>query len=411
MIKSLRRKFILTNMLLVFVVLAVVFTTLCVTNSQLVEKESEMALHQALDQQKKEGPFERPKYELDGPRIDMLRHKPVFVLLVEVTGEARMLRTDSYDVSEADVQELADLAIQGETETGILRKAGLRYLKRMGPDGTTQIAFVSIYDDQQRVRSMVITSLLIMFGALGAFFMVSLFLSRVVVRPVELAWKQQKRFVADASHELKTPLTVILANTEILLANETETVEAQLGWVQSTQTEARQMKRLVDDLLFLAKSDDAKQPLQRRTLPLSEVVFGVALSYEALAFERGRTFDSDGIERGITLQGDEVQLRQVVGVLVDNALKYSAAGTAVTLTLQEKQGRAVLTVHNWGKPIAQEALAHVFERFYRTDKARSYGGYGLGLAIAQSIVTAHGGKIGVESTEEAGTTFVVSLPL
>ena len=221
----------------------------------------------------------------------------------------------------------------------------------------------------------------------------------------------RRRFVSDASHELKTPLTVILANTGLVLSHPEDTVAAQSKWLEYTHDEAEQMKELVDDLLFLAKSDAARQPAARAETAMNEVALGCLLPFESVAFEAGVALEHR-ITPGLSLRGDEGQLRRLVMILLDNAVKYAGPGGTVTLTLERHQERLRLAVHNTGEPIPPEHLPHLFERFYRVDAARnrSGGGYGLGLAIARSIVEGHHGRLTVTSTAAAGTTVTALLP-
>ena len=229
---------------------------------------------------------------------------------------------------------------------------------------------------------------------------------------MERAWEQQRQFTADASHELKTPLTVILANTGILLSHKQETISNQVKWVENTETEAQRMKQLVEDMLFLAKSDDVRLPVTHLPLDFSDAVLSRILPFESVAYEQGITIQSN-IERDIVVNGDEGQLKQLVSILMDNACKYAPQGGTITVSLLREQEKAKLVVNNTGGVIAPEELAHVFERFYRSDKsrARKQGGYGLGLAIAKSIAEKHHGVITAESEEKSGTSFTVCLPV
>ena len=239
-----------------------------------------------------------------------------------------------------------------------------------------------------------------------------MFLSQWALRPIEKSWQQQRQFVADASHELKTPLTVLLADADILLAHPEQTIDSQRKWVEYIQDEARRMKELVEDLLFLARNDSAaEKERKRQPVVLSDVCWNCMLSFEPVAFERGAQVNGD-IDPEVRLLGDEGQLRRLVTILLDNACKYCGPEGTVDLSLKRSGDRAVLTVHNTGEPIPPEALPHLFERFYRQDsaRARETGGYGLGLAIAASVVERHRGKISVTSTAAEGTTFTVSLP-
>lgn len=253
------------------------------------------------------------------------------------------------------------------------------------------------------MKSFLFSSLLVGSCALVALFVISFFLSAWVVRPVEKAWAQQKQFVADASHELKTPLTVILANTGILLSHPQDSIEQQKRWIQNTQEEAVNMKKLVDDMLFLAKSDAAVS-LVYSEVNFSDVVWSSVLPFESVAFEQGLSLDSD-IAENINFLGDEGKLRELVRILLDNACKYCAPKGKIFVRL-EREGekeRFLLSVKNTvSEKMSEQELERMFERFYRADKARNRekGGYGLGLAIAKSIVDQHHGKISASYPSE-----------
>lgn len=178
---------------------------------------------------------------------------------------------------------------------------GLRFLRQDTPSGT-RIAFADMSSGRSTMRGLMLTSLLVGIGGLAAFFGISLFLSAWALRPVERAWEQQRQFVADASHELKTPLTVILANTGILLSHKGNTIEAEQRWVENTKEEASRMKTLVDELLFLARMDAAHTPVLV-PLDLSDVVMSRLLPFESVAYEQGITLDSR-IDPGILVSGD-----------------------------------------------------------------------------------------------------------
>ena len=248
--------------------------------------------------------------------------------------------------------------------------------------------------------------------ALGAFFLISLLLSGLALRPAERAWEQQRRFVADASHELKTPLTVILTNTGILLRHPEQTVAQQRKWVEYIREEAQRMRELVEDLLFLARHDAGRDQAPAQTVDLAELLWSALLPFEPVAFEQGVTLES-GIQSGVTVRGRSEELRRLAAILLDNAVKYAGPQGQVRVALARgEKGGACLTVRNTGPAIPPEHLEHLFERFYRADnsRARSSGGYGLGLAIAKSIVDSHRGTITVQSREEEGTCFTVRLP-
>lgn len=415
MIRKLRRKFILINLLLVGLVLTVVFVLLVASNARRLCDQSDAAMRMALNWQDGES----PRFEIGSPPPDRVHQDdggrfsmvPVFVVTIEDGIVTSVNDGGQVEVSEETAELAAELALDIGTERGVLNTLHLRFLREERPDGTIQIAFADQSWESTSLRTLTLSCLLIWLLAMTAFFFVGLFLSGLALRPAEKAWKQQRQFIADASHELKTPLTVILANTGIVLAHPEDSVSAQSKWLEYTQEEARQMKGLVEDLLFLAKSDAARQEIRTSEVDLSELIQGCLLPFEPVAFEAGVQLEAR-VDPGLTLTGDAGQLRRLVRILLDNAVKYAGEGGTVEVTLARQQDKLRLTVRNTGEPIPPEHLPHLFERFYRADAARdrAQGGYGLGLAIAKAITEHHRGKISVSSSSESGTIFTVILP-
>lgn len=412
MIQSLKKKLIFINMSLVFVVLLAVFTGLCLYTANNQQQNAQRGLTALLQRRSEDAPkldigkSDDSKGGLPQRNNDLLAG---FVVVINNDGIATIESSHSINISDDTVQTLAQLAQNSNQTSGLLRAYSLRYYTSID-NGKTRIAFLDATSDIAAMAELVVSSLLVGLFALLAFFFVSLLLANLALKPVEAAWNRQKQFVADASHELKTPLTVILANQKILLAHPEKTVAEQSQWIENTQSEGDRMKSLVEDLLFLAKTDDGVSKETLSYVNLSDVAQGSMLSFASLAFESGITLN-DSIQPGIILTGSEPKLRRLCGVLLDNALKYVNRHGTVDIELNAENGFAQLRVHNTGTPIPEEELPHLFERFYRVDRARSAGGYGLGLSIAQSIVKAHGGKITVASTAEVGTTFTAILPL
>ena len=275
MIRKLRRKFVLTNMLLVSLVLLVVFGALVVSNYQRLADQSRTAMRAAL-LWSDEGP---DRFEfgasglLDAPeegdekmasRISMV---PVFTVTLDENGKpAEVMGGGNVSVSDETVEQAV---AQAQGEEGVIPELDLRYLRETTPDGETRIAFADRGWERSTLWSMVGSFLLVGALALGAFFVISLLLSSLALRPAERAWEQQRRFVADASHELKTPLTVILTNTGILLSHPEDTVAEQRKWVEYIRDEAQRMRELVEDLLFLARHDAGREPPPDQTVDLS----------------------------------------------------------------------------------------------------------------------------------------------
>lgn len=414
MIKQLRHKFILTNMLLVTLVLLVVFGVLVGTTYQRLNQQSNTALRMALDWG---GGSQPPHFEISRPDGQKREDRqfsvlPVFSVTLDQNGAVSNLSGINVSVSDEVLEEAVTAVLEESDSEGTISSLDLRYMRQSRPEGT-RIAFLPTSWLNDSLFSLIGTSLLVGAGALCCFYLISLFLSSLALRPVKKAWEQQRQFVADASHELRTPLTVILTNSSILLSHPEETVKKQFKWVEYIQTEAQRMQGLVDDLLFLARSDDtqAAKPVPQ-PVPFSELVTGCMLLFESVAFESGVTLNSK-IAPGIALTGNESQIRRLVVILLDNACKYAGSGGSVQVKLSQTQSEVQLEVQNTGEPIPPEHLPHLFERFYRTDsdRARSTGGFGLGLAIAKSIAEAHKGVISVASTDRTGTTFTVRLPI
>ncbi|MGM9611974.1 MAG: sensor histidine kinase [Butyricicoccus sp.] len=409
MIQKLRRKFVLSNMLLVSLALLVVFIAVCAVYHQMLRGETEQALQQAISMRIGD---EKRKPLIGKPMEDgrVVEHVPVFSVLLDAEGGIRQIDgREDISITDQTIESAVTQAQQSAPAEGTLADMSLRYLRQDTPDGI-KIAFADISHERTGMRSMFLISLLTFVLSLAAFFLISLFLARQTLRPVEEAWAQQRRFVADASHELKTPITVILANLGVLLAHPDELIRDNRQWVDNSREEAVRMKGLVEDMLFLARSNVDQTPMVTERVNLSDLLWSSLLSFEPVAFEQGVELHST-VEPEIFVQGAAGQLQQLFAVLLDNAVKYAGEHGKVWVNLRKKDGKTVLTVRNTGDPIPPDSLAHVFDRFYRVDEARTRerGGYGLGLAIAQRIAEGHGGRITAESSRENGTVFTVIL--
>ena len=254
------------------------------------------------------------------------------------------------------------------------------------------------------VRQLVLASAVgILLGALASLLMASRSL-----RPISRAFQRQREFVADASHELRTPLTLIRTNVEAWLRRASG---ANRAYAQNIVEEVEQLNRIVGDLTTLALADARQLRIDRQPLELNEVVKGLMAQATPLAEERGVQFRPE-LNGGARVDADPVRVRQLLLILIDNALSHTASGGKVSVGVLRQNGRAHVTVTDNGEGIPAADLPHIFERFYRADKARTRenGGSGLGLAIAKWIVDAHKGEIAVKSTEGKGTEIDVSLP-
>ena len=302
--------------------------------------------------------------------------------------------------SDDNLTELARQILSEGASTG--RTGNLSYVVAK-KDGYTLVAFLDSTVSEAGLQTMMHNALLVGFASLVVMFFISVFLARRIIRPLEESDKQQKQFISDASHELKTPIAVIDANAEIL--------SRELGhneWLSNIQYESNRMGELVKQLLDLSSAESREVPMEE--LDFSHVVTGESLVFETFAFENGKILQSN-VEEGISITGNKNQLTQVISVLLDNALRHST-GAKIELSLK-KQGRsAVLSVSNQGEEIPQEKLEHLFDRFYRVDDVRNSedNHYGLGLSIAQAVVQKHGGTIDARYSE-GKVTFTVRIPI
>ena len=254
------------------------------------------------------------------------------------------------------------------------------------------------------VRQLVLASAIgILLGALASLLMASRSL-----RPISRAFQRQREFVADASHELRTPLTLIRTNVEAWLRRSNGTTRA---YAQSVVEEVEQLNRIVGDLTTLALADARQLHLDPKPIELNEVVESLIAQATPLADERGVKLRPD-LNGGVRVDADLIRVRQLLLILIDNALTHTPSGGEVSVGVIRQNGRAHVTVTDTGDGIPAGDLPHIFERFYRADKARTRenGGSGLGLAIAKWIVDAHKGEIAVKSAEGKGTEVEVSLP-
>jgi len=232
------------------------------------------------------------------------------------------------------------------------------------------------------------------------------------IMPVRLAWQRQKEFIADVSHELRTPLTIIQSNLDVVLADQTGSIKDNINWLQNAYGETRNMSKLINDLLLMARIDAREIKFDHNEFNLSSLLKELAFQFAPLFQNKSLKFSS-AIEPEVKMHGDEVRIRQMISVFLDNAFKYTPEGGSVNLKMGKAQNNAIeILVADSGIGFDESEKDKIFMRFYRIDKARSrkQGGTGLGLAIAAWIVNEHKGTIQVSSKPGDGSTFKVSFP-
>jgi len=407
MIRKLRVKFIAITMALVCLMVTAISGFVFFFTCRTMEAENNAAL-QSLSM--KEPPPGGMPGGVPGIRPgDLENGGPIFILWVRPDGSVEATGSPYFDLSDgALLREIYEAARADGEKTGILRKWKLCYYRADRP-GETQYAFLDVSQDLQTLQDLALACFVIGTAVIALFFLISIWLSKWMVRPVEEAWNKQKQFVADASHELKTPLTVILTNAELLQSEEYDET-ARRRFTQSILSMSRQMRGLVESLLELARVDNGQVRQYFSQVDLSALVEDSVLSFEPVYFETGRELQSQ-IQPGILMQGSESHLRQVVEILLDNGCKYGRENETVELRLEKQGHHCLLTVTSQGKGLTPQECKDIFKRFYRVDKARAMNhSYGLGLPIAESIVVEHGGRIWATGKDE-GNVFSVSLPV
>ena len=402
MLKKLYRKFIVINMSLVGIVVLFIFTALCVLTYRTEKQEIYRTLEDIISV---DTPFSKPhdKFPLLGGKEPL---PYVYAFSVTVGRNGDILAASGYGTEmENDVLiEATKRALSSSEAEGVIDNL-LIYAKKETPLGI-HIAFASMEHMRVTLKNTALIAGLACLGSLLIFYFVSRFLAKLAIRPIEIAWKQQQQFVADASHDLKTPLTVMLANLDILRAHKNESVLSQQKWLDSTAEEAERMHALTCKMLELAKSEDMKPTLIFAETNISELCERILLQFEPVAFEKNVSLEGD-IEADIHLKSHEESFIRLIHILLDNAIKYSTDTNTVKLTLASSKKSVSMSVQN-SAVISEEDLPHIFERFYRADKARGTGSFGLGLSIAKNLSEGLHGEIHAESGEENGTVFTVT---
>lgn len=324
-----------------------------------------------------------------------------FVIMADTDGKFAALENND-NITAEKAQEYIDEIIAEKDSVGMT--GNLSYCAVKKENGTLMVltdrtAEIEMMNKLKRISLIVgIISVILISAA-------SYFLSGIVVRPLKDTFEKQKQFISDASHELKTPLTVIAANADVL--------EGEIGenrWLNYIHDQTDRMNVLVNDLLVLSRLENSSRDFITEDFDLSRAVTNAALPFECQAFENNKNFVLN-IDDGIHINGSEQHIKQMTGIFIDNALKYSKESGTVRVSLTKEDNKAILSVYNTGSGVPEDDVEKLFERFYRSDesRARSTGGYGLGLAIAKSIIDKHKFRVQVENQEGRSICFVVTM--
>ena len=332
-------------------------------------------------------PGNTPGFDPSFAESPMFQLSTFYTVAVSYSGEIIETNNEPPTVhSDADLQELALNIISEDKTNGTINNLAFYKTEKSGYILVTFMNNTVVYEN-----AMTLFRYTLIFGgaALIIFFFLAVILARKIVKPLEESYQKQKQFISDAGHELKTPVSVVSANAELL--------SREIGdnqWLRNIRYENERMGILICQLLELARTENITP--QTESVNISRLVDGEALPFESVAFEKGLMLKTE-IDPGIFVNGNATQLKQLVSILLDNAIRHSTDGGEVFLSLSKEHGFARLSVINKGETIPPEQREQLFERFYRADTARNSedGHYGLGLAIAKAITVSHKGRIDV----------------
>ena len=439
MIRKLRSKFTAAAMLSLFLVLTVLMGAVNLYNYHRVSAEADQTLavlsqNRGRCPQWMTGGWDRPGdagWEGDRPENgeggwyapgmvppseDRIRNRQglspelpfesrFFSVVTGEDGSAAELDLDNIAaVDEAEAASLAERAAASGKSSGYIGQYRFCVSEQ---DGGVRITFLDCTRSLSNARSFLTASVVVSLIGLAAVFLLTLWLSGRFTRPVAESYEKQRQFITDAGHELKTPLTIIDADAE-LLAMELPDSE----WIGDIRSQTRRLASLTNDLVFLSKMDEDRLELQRLEFPISDMVGETVQTFRSRAIRENKEL-SARIEPMLSSCGDERSLRQLVNILLDNALKYSPEGGTVDVELKKAVRGVSLAVTNTCDAVPEGDLDRLFDRFYRAERSRSSatGGHGLGLSIARAVVTAHKGRITASSPAENTIRFDVFLPV
>ncbi len=409
MIKKLEMKFILLSMSALLLVLTIIITGINIINYNNVIKDADLVLAILSENNgafpKKNGakPDDfpnnlSPETPYETRYFSVLLDKDTHAVIQSETS--RITSVDS-----ADAIAYARQVIDQGKEQGFAEN--FRYHLHTEDDGI-RIVFLDCGRKLDSFQDFLLVSVLISISGYAVVFVIITFFSNKIIRPISEGYEKQKQFITDAGHELKTPLTIIKADADIL--------EMEFGeneWLDDIQKQAARLTSLTNDLVYLARMEESSDTIQMIEFPFSDVVSEASCSFQALAQTQGKEFLCN-IQPMLSLTGNEKAIHQLITILLDNALKYSPIGGKVSLTLQRHNKLLLLSVFNTtAYLITKEKLPLLFERFYRIDPSRNSqtGGYGIGLSVAKAIVAAHNGKIQANTLDGYSLEISVTFPI
>ncbi|MDU4882637.1 cell wall metabolism sensor histidine kinase WalK [uncultured Clostridium sp.] len=401
MFKKLKIKFLLINMSLLTAVFIGIFGTIYLSTAYSMEKDMRMQLWSNI----MIAPQQKPTPKND--RMDM-------TIKIDLDNTNEVVTVSSkMNTDDLDINNIVTKVINSSKDMDTIKINGesFGYLRQDIGNGKRIVLMSKSFQHEM------LWNLLKIFIGVGSLslillFFISIYFTNKAINPLEATFRKQKQFIADASHELRTPLTIIKTNVSLLRENEMETIHSQKKWINYIDSQAGRMSTLINEMLSLANLDANKKKEERININLSKMLRDSLLVFEVVIFEKGLILEED-LSDNIFIKGEQNQIKKLISILMDNAIKYTNNNGKITVSLINERNKAKLIIRNTGEGIEKEHLEKIFERFYRVDDSRDRGtgGYGLGLSIAKAIVEEHKGKIHAESIINNETSFIIELPL
>ena len=399
MIKRMSIKFITITMVSLLILLASILVSMNVYmdinwDRQITEHMNTMILH--------DGNMLEKKVDINVPPPGRPNLIQGFAARIDSDGTLIEITQENLSFSEEEIEIYIEEALANSEDTGEID--GMRYIIRDKEYGK-----IIVFADSS-LQDVMMNNLRNLSYAIGVISVVILLiivtvLSKIITKPVEEAFEKQKQFIADSSHELKTPLSILSANVDVL-----EMEIGQNKWLSQMKIQTKRMNSLIHELLVLAKTEAAGENIVFSEFNLSHAILNTVLPFEVVAFEHGRKIKYD-IEESVLYRGDEQSIKKMIEALIDNAVKYSNKGSEISVKLFKRGNKRIIEVFNEGQGVTEAQKDRLFDKFYRTDdsRARETGGYGIGLSLVKSIVDMHKGKIEAESKKGEYIVFRVIL--
>jgi len=396
MFDKLKQRLIIINMTLLTTVFIAIFGVIFTITNNNINREINMNLMALIDNSKRPLPH-------------------TVNIIVELSNDGTIKKVfKSYEAitNNDTLQNTVDKILKSNKEAGKINisNSNYSYLKANSPFGT-KIAFMERSQYDNMLFQLFKTLILIGFISLIILLLISIYLTNKSIIPIKETFEKQKQFIADASHELKTPLAIIKTNTSLILSHPDSTIKSQSKWINYINSQTDRMSELISEMLSLAKMDTAENQLPLSPINVSKVIESMILMFDAVIYENNIELETN-ISKNLFINGDKESLKKLFSIIMDNAIKYTDKNGNITVSLFPEKNRVKMIIRNTGEGIAPENLERIFERFYRVDSSRDRetGGYGLGLSIASSIVKQHKGKIYAKSKVGEFTSFIIEIP-